>query len=262
MPVVQLPEVDLFYADDGQGPPIVWLQGLGADQAAWTAQVFAFHPHYRCLRPDNRGVGQTRDRGGEFTIADLARDVVGLLDHLSIEAAHVVGLSLGGAIAQSLAIDYPERVRALVLVATFARRDPWGDYLLRAWVDLHRLVGQVEFYRQTLPWLVTEATLTEDRKVRTLLTYAARHSQSNEDFARQARAALAHNRLADLPRITAPTLVVRGAQDLLSPEGRSREIAAAIPTAHVVTIPDGGHSVNLEQQSRFNQAVREFLGQF
>ena len=262
MPIVQLSEVDLFYADDGQGPAIVWLQGLGADHAAWSAQVFIFQAGFRCVRPDNRGVGQTRDRGGDFTIGELARDVVGLLDHLSIEAAHVVGLSFGGAIAQALAIDYPERVRALVLVATFARRDPWGDFLLRAWIDLHRLVGPGEFFRQALPWLVTEATLANERRVRNLLDYATRHAQTSEDFARQARASLDHNRLTDLPRIGAPTLVIRGARDLLSPEGRSQEIATAIPGAELLTIPDAGHSVNLEQQHLFNRAVREFLSRW
>src|SRR5687768_10341378 len=127
MPNVALPGVDLYYADDGQGPPIVWLQGLGADHAAWTAQVFAFQSQFRCLRPDTRATGRTRDDGGPFTTADLARDIVALLDHLGIDAAHVVGLSFGGAIAQSVAIDFPDRVRRLVLAATFARRDPWGD---------------------------------------------------------------------------------------------------------------------------------------
>lgn len=259
MPTVSLPGVDLFYADDGQGPPIVWLQGLGADHVAWTAQVFAFQAQFRCLRPDTRATGQTRDAGSAFTTADVAGDIVGLLDHLGIEAAHVVGLSFGGAIAQCLAIDFPDRVRRLVLAATFARRDPWGDYLLRAWVDLHRLVGPVEFFRQALPWLATDVTLGSDRRVRTMLDYAARHPQSSEDFARQAAAALAHDRLADLPRIAAPTLVLRGDRDLLSSASRAEEIVAAIPEARLVTIPGGGHSANLEQQSLFNHAIKDFL---
>lgn len=259
MPFVQLPEVELFYADDGQGPAIVWLQGLGADQAAWSAQIYAFQGRFRCLRPDNRGVGRTRDAGEPFSTRDLARDVVGLLDALDLPAADIVGLSLGGAIAQAVAIDFPTRVRRLVLVATFAQRDPWGDFLLRAWIDLHRLVGPAEFFRQALPWLATGATLGDPARVRNLLDYAARQGQSSADFARQAEASLGHNRLPDLPRITAPTLVIRGEQDRLSPKRRSREIAEAIPGAQLLTLPGAGHSVNLEQQGPFNRAVREFL---
>lgn len=259
MPTVHLPEVELYYAESGTGSPIVWLQGLGADQAAWAAQIYAFQGRFRCLRPDHRAVGQTRDRGAPFTTADLAGDVVGLLDALKIEAAHVVGLSLGGAVAQALAIDFPERVRRLVLVATFARRDPLGDFLLRAWIDLHRLVGPVEFFRQALPWLATGRTLADPTRVANLLDYAARHPQPSADFARQAEAAVGHDRLADLARITAPTLVIRGDQDLLSPAWRSHEIAEAIPGARLMTLPDAGHSVNLEQQTAFNQTVRDFL---
>lgn len=256
---VRIGEVDLAYADDGNGPPIVWLQGLGADQAAWTAQVFAFQTTYRCIRPDNRAVGGTHDNGAPFSTSDCARDTVRLLDHLGIERAHVVGLSLGGAIAQAVAIEFPERVDRLVLAGAFARRDPWSDFLLRAWVDLHRLAGPEEFFRQALPWLVTGATLGREQRVRALIGYAARHPQSNEDFRRQAEAALGHDRLADLGRITAPTLVLRGAADLLSPAERSTEIAAALPGARQVTIPAAGHLVNLEQQHLFNEALRGFL---
>lgn len=259
MPTVRLEGVDLNYADVGQGPPILWLQGLGADHQAWAAQVFAFQNRHRCLCPDNRGTGGTRDPGAPFTIADLAGDAVGLLDALEIPVADVVGLSLGGAIAQAIAIEYPERVRRLVLAATFARRDPWGDFLLRAWVDLHRLVGPGEFFRQALPWLVTGRTLADPARTQLMIDYAARQGQAADAFARQAAASLGHDRLADLPRIAAPTLVIRGAADRLSPEARSREIAEAIPGARLVTIPDAGHLVNLEAQPAFNRAVREFL---
>lgn len=259
MPIARLPGIDLFYADDGSGPPIVWLQGLGADHAAWTAQIFAFQTTYRCIAPDNRGVGQTRDEVGEFTTADCARDVAALLDHLGVERARVVGLSLGGAIAQSLALDFPERVERLVLAGTFAERDAWGDFLLRAWADLHRLAGPREFFRQALPWLVTGETLAKEQRVRALLDYAAKRPQASDDFARQAGAALRHNRLADLHRITAPALVLRGAADLLSPPERSAAIAAAIPQAELVTIPSAGHLLNLEQQHLFNEAVRGFF---
>src|SRR4051812_18998668 len=115
----------LHYADSGKGVPLVFLNGLAGDHLYWMGQVRAFAKRFRCLALDNRDAGQSSYAEGPYSIGDLAEDVACLLNSLDLPAAHVVGLSLGGMIAQELALRHPERVKSLFLVGTVARCDHW-----------------------------------------------------------------------------------------------------------------------------------------
>ena len=113
----------IAYWREGAGVPIVWIQGLNADHTAWASQVAAFRDRYECIALDNRDVGASGRATAPYTLADMAGDVRAVLDDAAVEDAHVVGLSMGGAIAQELALAAPEWVRSLTLVSTFARPD-------------------------------------------------------------------------------------------------------------------------------------------
>src|SRR5262245_47997045 len=121
MPWCELPPINIHYADRGKGDPVLFLNGLSGDHLYWSAQLRAFSRKFRAVAPDNRDVGQTRHPGQPYGVADLAADAAGLLARLNLPPAHVIGLSMGGMIAQELALLAPERVRSLVLVDTLGR---------------------------------------------------------------------------------------------------------------------------------------------
>src|SRR5262249_16392010 len=123
-------------AQDAQGEVVLWLQGLNAPASAWAVQLAHFGRTHRSIAPDGRGVGKSDATPGPYTTQQLAQDALAVLDACGVERAHVVGLSLGGAVAQQLALAHPERVRTLALLATFAHQSPRATALMRAWREL------------------------------------------------------------------------------------------------------------------------------
>ncbi|MCK5654501.1 MAG: alpha/beta fold hydrolase, partial [Dehalococcoidia bacterium] len=120
MPKAKVNEVNIDYAVHGQGEPLVLIQGLGGPRSGWIFQTRAFGKYYRVITFDNRGVGKSDKPGGSYTVRTMADDTIALLDYLGVDKAHVLGISLGGMIAQEIAINYPERVRKLILACTAA----------------------------------------------------------------------------------------------------------------------------------------------
>jgi pimeloyl-ACP methyl ester carboxylesterase len=261
VPVVQANGLQIFYAESGKGPPILWLQGLGAEHTAWSAQLARFGAQYRCIAPDSRDVGRSARVTGSYTLADVAADAADLLRHLDAVPAHVVGLSLGGAVAQHLALDHPGLVRSLCLVSSFARQGGRQRELLCAWRAIYARVDLVTFYRQANTWLFSDAFFERPRNVENVLRYVAAtpRPQEPDAFARQVEAALTHDTRQRLPTLRLPVLVVAGEQDMLAPLRLQRELAAAIPDARMEVIPGAAHSLNLERQIDFNRLLHAFL---
>jgi pimeloyl-ACP methyl ester carboxylesterase len=173
----------------------------------------------------------------------------------------VVGLSLGGAVAQHLALDHPGLVRSLCLVSSFARQGARQRELLRAWRAIYARVDLVTFYRQANTWLFSDAFFERPRNLENVLRYVAAtpRPQEPDAYARQVEAALTHDTRARLPALRLPVLVVAGEQDMLAPLRLQRELAAAIPEARMEIIPGAAHSLNLERQIDFNRQLHGFL---
>src|SRR5262245_34948349 len=123
MSTVTVGDVELYYEEHGSGEPLLLIMGLAADSMAWMFQLPAFSERYRTIVFDNRGVGRSAKPAGPYTIAGMADDAAGLLAALGVERTHVVGVSMGGMIAQELALRHPQRVRGLVLACTFPEPD-------------------------------------------------------------------------------------------------------------------------------------------
>jgi pimeloyl-ACP methyl ester carboxylesterase len=261
MPTARNGDATLHYEVVGEGEPVVWLQGLGARHNAWTVQTLHFGRRFRCILPDNRDTGLSSRAGEPYGTRTLAADALRVLDAAGEESAHFVGLSLGGAIAQEVALAAPRRVRSLALLATYPRLDARLRALNEVWVDLHGRLGRVAFQRQAEPWIFSPSFFEQPSNLRALRRYVEEepHPQGPEAFARQVAASDAHDTCDRLGELRARTLVVHGELDILVPPYLGRQLAEGIPGARWELRPGVAHSVNLEGQRGFNQLLEGFL---
>lgn len=251
----------VVWEETGLGDPIVWLQGLGADHSAWAVQIARFSARYRCIAPDLLDTGVSDRAHDQYSTRALAEDVLALLDQIGTPTVHVVGLSLGGSVAQHLALLAPERLRSLTLVSSIAAPDARLAEILHTWAALRQQLDPVLFYRQANLWLFAPEFFDDARRVAGVLRWVERHPapQPAAAFARQVEASLAHDTQADLSAIRTPCLVIGGSDDILTLPSQQQALAAAIPGAQLRFIPHAAHSVNLEKQNIFNQMVSLFI---
>lgn len=256
--------VTLYYERHGEaGEPMLLVMGLGGTLDFWEFQTPVFARGHRVSVYDNRGVGRSDKPAGPYDVRTLADDAVAILDASGFDRAHVVGISMGGMIAQELAIRHPDRVGTLTLAATYAKpdddvqgsiaRSPF-DASTPASIDpkqlfrfMMSLVLSPEFIEREKPWL----RALRDRVLA---------SWTMEGFVAQLAAVMSHDSTADLHRIAAPTLIMKPAADKLVPPRASDVLAAAIAGAKLVTFDHGSHGFNVEQADKFNRAVLDFVG--
>jgi 3-oxoadipate enol-lactonase len=243
------------------GTPMLMLQGLGVDHRGWALQRYAFGRHYRCIAVDNRGVGGTAGAPSPYSLEQMAEDAVAVLDAEGVGAAHVLGASMGGVLAQILAVRTPERVRSLVLCCTSCRHHEWRRELFEEWAADVRVRGMGAIGgEEGLRWLIGPRL---HRRFGVWLNLMARLLlQANpENFAAQVQAILdvSDDLRFELPAVTAPTLVLTGSQDLLTPLGDAEELAELIPDARLRELRGAGHAFMVEAPNAFNEAVERYL---
>lgn len=263
MPKARIGDLQVYYELDGDGVPVVLLAGLTCDHTAWAPQLTDFRAAgLRCLAFDNRDVGQTDQSARPYTIRDFAADTVGLMDELDLPAAHIVGESMGGMIAQEMAIAYPQRVRSITLVCTAAATDAALGEVLRAWQNLRPPVSPVELTLTISPWLFTYRFYQQPEALQSILQLVRDNPfpQTAAGFRRQCEAILGHDARSRLHAARAPAHVIVGSEDVLTPPRCARELAELIPGAQLTEIPAAGHGVFWEAVPAFNRAVVEFIG--
>jgi 3-oxoadipate enol-lactonase len=240
--------------------PVLMIQGLGASKNAWNLQRIAMATRFRIISFDNRGAGRSDKPTEPFTLEQMADDALAVLDAAGIETAHVVGASMGGVISQIVAVKYPYRVRSLTLVCTACRNHPWRQELLQTWAKTAADKGMIEVGKEAAQWVMSPRSFRRLVPAFTwmgpLAALRPRHS-----FVSQIDAILnTREDLVDqLSTITAPTMVIVGNQDILTPRGDSEEIAERIPNAELVVISGAAHGLMMEHSSTFNRILIEFL---
>jgi len=240
--------------------PVLMIQGLGASKNAWNLQRIAMATRFRIISFDNRGAGRSDKPTEPFTLEQMADDALAVLDAAGIETAHVVGASMGGVISQIVAVKFPHRVRSLTLVCTACRNHPWRQELLRSWAKTAADKGMIEVGKEAAQWVMSPRSFRRLVPAFTwmgpLAALRPRHS-----FVSQIDAILnTREDLVDqLSTITAPTMVIVGNQDILTPRGDSEEIAERIPNAELVVISGAAHGLMMEHSSTFNRILIEFL---
>ena len=254
------------YRVDGKGQPLVLIMGLGGRKEDWRPQVRAFKRYFRVITFDNRGVGGSSRLPGQITIEAMVGDTLALLDHLGIDRAHILGYSLGGIVAQQIAIRYPERVNKLILASTVAVGDESDGSVegLQKALGLKQDGGQQGLEgvdaRRIMP-AVTDLAFNrwQYRLIVRLLAPLLAQRIGLEGLTGQFQAAADVNTLDRLGSIEATTLVLTGTDDRLVDASASRVLASRIPRAKLVMIEGGSHGVAIEMRRRFNQAVLDFL---
>ena len=259
---VRVGDLGMFYLDVGEGEPVVLIMGYGGDHTAWALQMSALSARHRVIAFDNRGVGRSDCPDCPYTTRMMAADTLGLMDALGVERAHVIGVSMGGMIAQELALAHGERVRSLHLGCTLARPDAYLLALNATWREMRIGLGREPMLRALSLWLFAPVTYAERPElVEALLqnSLANPYPQSLVGFLRQGEAITAHDTLERLSAIRCPTLVSVAEDDILVPPRFSREIAARIPGATLHLVPGAAHGYFLERPDFFNQLSLDFI---
>lgn len=265
MPFVTANGIRMYYEQEGEGPDLLFVSGLGADRNCWGSQLSALRGRFRITVYDNRGAGRSDAPDEPYTTRQMADDAAALLDAIGIGRTHVVGTSMGGQIAQELASHYPQKVERLVLACTRMKAGPVRKLMapINRFLSNHDAeIDRVQRILLTMPWVMTAAFMSDDDKVLQALEGAKADPSPMKVYAflRQHDASAAHDSSAHIGRITAPTLVLVGAEDILTPVSASEALAAAIPGAKLRVLPRGGHAFFMEYAGDVNAALLEFLG--
>jgi pimeloyl-ACP methyl ester carboxylesterase len=254
MPIARINGININYRIEGEGTPLIMVGGLGGDLNMWNPQVSAFKIHYKLIRFDNRGAGKSDKPVGPYSTRMMADDVVGLLDILGIEKAVVFGFSMGGMIAQEIAINYPQRVAKLVLVSTYACQNHESGNTQEA-KQLLVLSG--------LKYIWRFMSLIFNNKLFSLIFFLlrslGRNKANEEGYKGQFAACLDHNALDRLRLIKAQTLVIVGTNDRLIRPSSSEVIVSKISDAKLVRILNGSHMMSFEMSKIFNTEVLKCL---
>ena len=260
MPRVPIGDAEIHYEEQGSGPPLLLVPGLSGLGSFWAPQIADFARDFRVITHDHRGAGQSTHSRIEYSVEQMAGDVLHLMDRLGIEAAHYVGHSTGGAMGQVLAQDHPDRILSLVLSATWAGRDPFFRRCFEARKQVLLECGVESYLRASAlfvapGWWVSanDAQLAEQHRRQ------AAAQAPVEVMASRIDAIVRFDRRDRLGEIGAPTLIVVAADDMLTPRFYSDELASRIPGAKLVVLGTGGHLAPSIVPGEYNAVVGGFL---
>ncbi len=261
MPDVRVRGARLHCDRSGTGEPLLWITGFTISAAVFDPVLPLYEPHVDCIRYDNRGSGRSSAPLRPTTTAELAADAVGLLDALGVPSAHVYGISMGGLVAQELAVRFPHRVRGLILGGTGAGgprmvlpgprdyaafgREPLGAGARARW--LGGAVMSAKFRRE------------QPERARELLRALGQHRARPQGMAAHWWATATHDTASRLTQVQAPTLVLHGEHDALVPVANARHLAARIPDAELAVLPGAGHAYLWEQPERAAELLTDWL---
>ncbi|MBA2792697.1 MAG: alpha/beta fold hydrolase [Thermoleophilaceae bacterium] len=253
----------LYYEVHGEGEPLLCVHGLSVDTLGWALQVPAFSQSHRTVVFDNRDVGQSSYVEAEYEVADMARDALALADELGLETFHLIGISMGGAIAQEIALSAPERIRTLTLTVTFPRGGPWAHKLAEVWSVRVSEMPHERHIDELMLLNHSEEFYENPEGVRYLrdMILSNPHPQKPEGFARQLAASSRHDALDRLPTLEMPVHVIGGERDILVPVWKSAELSKLIPGARLTVLERAPHGLSLERAEEFNRVVLDFVAE-
>jgi 3-oxoadipate enol-lactonase len=261
MPFVENQGARIYWDERGQGAPVLLIMGLGYTSDVWYRIRPVLAAHYRTIALDNRGVGRSDLPPGPYPIALMASDAAAVLDAAGMESAHLFGVSMGGMIAQEFALQYPKRVRSLILGCTAAggpaavRAEPEATQMLKT----RDRMSPEEAAEAAVPFIYDSTTPREriDEDIAIRRPWFPRP----EAYTAQLQGILAWEAYSRLSAIAAPTLVIHGESDRLVPPGNAKLIAERIPGAKLLMIPHASHLFLTDQTGVSRHAILQFLNE-
>ena len=262
MPIARLPNIKLNYEVQGAGEWLVLIGGFASGNwQAWGAHLTELAKHYRVLAFDNRGIGHSDAPDHPYSTRMMADDAIGLMDHLGIERAHLLGKSLGGCIAQWVALQQPSRIRSLAMTSTMARPGARATQMVKWWLASAQGCGYEALFSGLLTYFYSSEYFEANQSA---LKRAAENLVSTPrplaGFLNTGHAALTHDTWDRLPEIDVPSLLVCGADDIITTARHSEQMAQRMPRARAHIVADALHGVMTERPESF-QVVLDFFRQ-
>jgi 3-oxoadipate enol-lactonase len=251
----------IYYEVHGEGEPLLCVAGLTCDTLVWIPQVQAFAAAHRTVIFDNRDAGQSSMAEADYEIADMARDALALADELELDSFHLLGVSMGGMIAQELAALAPERVRTLTLAVTYAAGSAYSRRVAEVWAARVRQISREQHIDELMLLNHSEGFYDNPDMVEFIRTAMLNnpHPQSPDAFARQVAASSRHDMRDRLGSLTVPMHVIGGEYDILIPVWKQREIASLVPGSKLTVLEGAPHGLSIERAEEFNAAVLGFI---
>jgi len=262
MAFVQIDKKKLYYKEYGRGMPLLLIAGLGSDSASWLPVIINLSKHFRVITIDNCGVGQSIQDNSNITIDDMAVDTAALIQSLSLKKANILGHSMGGMIAMKLAVDFPNLVDNIILVATSPVVNKRNISLFNDMVRfLDSGMDKRLWFRNLFYWIFSPKFFDDedfvDQSINMAMNY--RFPQTDSSFANQVDAIVKFDFSAQVKEIEQPTLVMFGDCDLLFPKSETEPILNSIPGVRKITIPNAAHSIHMDNPEEFVNVVVKFI---
>lgn len=252
----------IYYEIRGEGEPLVLLMGFGADGSVWEKHVSEYEKHFKCIVLDNRGVGKSDQPEGPYSTKMMAEDTVAVMQHAGVDKARVAGISMGGAITQELALNFPEKVESIALISTWPKFNNYAKTVYENLKKLRVTSEPDEFMELLQLWIFAppfyEYGLNDLRDGQEGAGNNP-NPQTRNGFEGQLDACINHDTVSRLDQIKAPTLITVGDMDIFTPPAFSKVLHEGIAGSEYVSFPEGGHVHHWEDLERFNKITTEFL---
>lgn len=263
MPKIKVNDITMNYEQQGTGEPLILIPYLAADNACYAFQVADYAKHFTCISVDPRGAGETDKPAGTYSTELFADDVAAFMLAIGVERAHVSGLSLGAATGLWLAAKYPQRVKSLSLHSAWTKTDPFLKAVVEGWQTIAKGLGNVTemIIQGIFPWCFTpELYAAKPDYIDQLAAFVrGRPKQPLDAFIRQSNAVIAHDVLAQLARITAPTQITFGRHDMVTSTRFADAMKNGIKASELVVFETCAHAPICESVSEFNEKTLSFL---
>jgi 3-oxoadipate enol-lactonase len=259
MPFVENLVARIYWDEEGSGAPLLLIMGLGWASHGWHRSRSILSEKYRTIALDNRGVGRSDAPPGPYSIAQMAADAAAVLNAARVNTAHIFGVSMGGMIAQEFALQYPNKVRSLILGCT-ATGGPQAVRAAEPVLQVLMTRGQDpdQFAKAITPFIYDPGTAPE--RIEEDAVMRRKWYASGDAYSAQLQAVLAWEAYSRIAQISAPTLVIHGENDRLVPVENAKLIAARIPGAKLVVLPNASHLFLTDQTRAAHSAILDFLG--
>ncbi len=251
----------LYYEVHGSGTPLVLISGMGGDLGFWTDSISRLQHHFQVIVFDNRGIGRSDTPDTPYSMELFADDLAAILEAVQVESAHILGFSLGGCVAQAFALKYPDKLRKLIIAASYAKIGVQAELYLDAVLSVYESGATAEqMYRLVLPWLFSpHYPGTPENSAFLEFDHDDPYPQPLHGFKQQYLGLKGFDARSRLNQIQAPTLVMAGQRDALIPIESAQELIQGIPNCQHFFFPNEGHLFNVEQPDVFHEKLLAYL---